>query len=122
MLDPAIDEHNDSGSGWVEHARPLRLPIGDPHRADPDQLAIRLLPADVIVAGFAALGDAVLPNKIYVFRLRLDRVYVIVVFYDVDLGEWRGSSQLDLDRLRCFYRELLTHEVAARPHVGPDVI
>src|SRR5262245_51279364 len=73
----------------------LRLPIRNPHRTDPDQLTVGLFTADVVVAGLPTFGDAVLPNKLYILRFRLNRLYVIVVFDDVTLRKRRASPPLD---------------------------
>ncbi len=50
--------------------------VSNPHRAHPDQLSVGLFAAHVVVAGLALDRSIVLPNKIHLFGIGLNRIHI----------------------------------------------
>ena len=67
--------------------------IGDPHRRSPNKLAVLLLTADIVIALPAPRWDHVAPSEINRLLAGLCHEDVLVIFYDGDFGEWRGSIE-----------------------------
>src|SRR6516162_3353714 len=101
---------------------PRRLPVRDPHRADPHQLFILLFAADIVVAGLAALSGGVLPLKGDLPLVRLRRIHHLTVANDVDFRELVGADEFDAQHWGSVDRELLTHEMRPAADVGEDVV
>src|SRR5690242_15215673 len=73
--------------------------VSHPHRRYPHDLAVLLLAAHVIVAGFGSgLGGGIAPGEAHFRLFRLDRVHILVVLYDHYLAECSSSHQLHLER------------------------
>src|SRR5262245_22694268 len=104
----ALTTHDVAESRWASIARgsaerPQRQErslVSDPHRARPDQLAISLLAADIVIGGLTFLRRAILPAKLHRPSFRLGRVDIFSVLDDVNFGKVRRSHQLHGDRRR----------------------
>src|SRR5579863_7462010 len=96
--------------------------VGDPHGGYPDELSILLLAANVVIAGLAARRRLVSPREADVGGFGLAGEDVLIVFDHVDLGEWRGAGELDLEDRRGGGAEYVAHDVAAVPEIGQDVV
>ena len=96
--------------------------VGNPHRRSPDYLSIRLLAANVVVAGLARCRRLIAPAKVDFGRLRLGRVDVCAVLDDAHFGEWPRAFKLHLERRRRRGAECVAHHMRARAYVRQNIV
>src|SRR5439155_2986017 len=112
-------------SPYTPSRRLLRL-IGDPHGRRPDELAVGLFAADIVVALLAGFGFLVGPTEFAFGLIGLSEDVLDIVFDERDLGEGGGADQFDLHRRRLAAREIVAHHVllatGGAAIVGDDVV
>src|SRR5262249_60892438 len=91
----------------------LPAAIRNPHRRCPDDLAVLLFAADIVVTGPAALGGRILPRELNRSGVGFGRVHILVVLHDDDSDERRRPLELHGERRRTRRLELFAHEVLA---------
>src|SRR5262245_6106389 len=114
-------------NGSVMRSLPsLRSAISNPHRRNPDDLAVLLFAPDVVIARLARFRLLIAPGEFHCLLLRLEGVDVPVISDDVDSGERRRADELYFDGWRRRGLERIPHHItdSARvsPHLCEDVV